>query len=96
MQKKQIENVGTVLYQFLRQEGLETPYNEYRLVQAWPEVVGKAIAAKTTECYIRSRVLYVRILSSVIRNELRLNRRALVQRMNTHVAAQVIDDIHFL
>ena len=32
MRKQQAEKIDNVVHRFLREEGLETPYNEYRLV----------------------------------------------------------------
>ena len=55
MRRHQSEQVGTVIQQFLREEGLETPYNEYRLLQAWPEVVGQGVAQLTNDLQIRNR-----------------------------------------
>lgn len=95
MRKKKAEQVGTILHQFLREEGLETPYNEYRLVESWPEVMGQGIANLTSDLQIRNRVLYVRLRSSVLRQELMANRRQLSQRLNEFVGAQVIENIIF-
>ena len=95
MRKQKAEAVGMIGRQFLREEGLETPYNEYRLVQAWPEVMGQGIANYTGNLEIRNRVLYVRLKSSVIRQELSMNRKVLVQKLNQHVGAQVIENIIF-
>ena len=53
MKRNNTEQVGEVLRRLLRQEGLETPLNEYRLVDAWKDVVGEAIARYTTNIYIR-------------------------------------------
>lgn len=93
MRRHQSEQVGTVIQQFLREEGLETPYNEYRLLQAWPEVVGQGVAQLTNDLQIRNRVLYVTLRSSVLRQELMYGRQTLVYRLNEHVGAQVIDHI---
>lgn len=95
MRKKNAELVGDVVRQFLRAEGLETPYNEYCLVEAWPEVMGQGIANYTGEVVIRNRVLYVQLKSSVLRQELFMNRKRLVQKLNEHVGAQVIENIIF-
>ncbi|MBO4801086.1 MAG: DUF721 domain-containing protein [Bacteroidaceae bacterium] len=95
MRKQQAEKIDNVVHRFLREEGLETPYNEYRLVQAWPEVMGQGIANYTGNLEIRNRVLYVRLKSSVIRQELSMNRKVLVQKLNQHVGAQVIENIIF-
>ena len=95
MRQQKAENIGLLVRQFLREEGLETPYNEYRLIQSWPEVMGDAVARYTRDLQIRNRVLYVRLTSSVVRNELMIGRRNFVQRLNQHVGAQVIENIIF-
>ena len=95
MRKQKAEQVGTLIHQFLREEGLETPYNEYWLIEAWPEVMGEGIANLTSSLQIRGGVLYVRLLSSVLRHELMASRRQLAQRLNEHVGAQVIENIIF-
>ncbi len=95
MRRQKAEQVGDLVRRFLREEGLETPYNEYRLVEAWPEVMGQGIANYTGEVVIRNRVLHVQLKSSVLRQELFMNRKRLVQKLNEYVGAQVIDDIVF-
>lgn len=95
MRRKKAEQVGVLVREFLRTEGLETPYNEYRLVESWAEVMGQGIANYTGEVVIRNRVLYVQLKSSVLRQELSMNRKRLVQKLNEHVGAQVIDNIVF-
>ena len=93
MRKQKAEAVGQLVRQFLREEGLETPYNEYRLVEAWPEVMGPGVARHTAAVQIRNRVLYVHLTSSVLRAELMAGRAMLVRRLNEYVGAQVIEKI---
>ena len=73
MKRNNTEQVGEVLRRLLRQEGLETPLNEYRLVDVWKDVVGEAIARYTTNIYIKNQVLFVHLSSSVLRQELMKN-----------------------
>lgn len=95
MRKQKAEPLGSLIRQMMREEGLETPYNEYRLIEAWPEVMGQGIASYTTSIQIRNRVLYVRMSSSVIRAELMSSRKNLVHRLNEYIGAQVIENIIF-
>ena len=44
MKKSNTERIDSVIQQFMRINGIETPYNQYRLIQAWPEVMGDYIA----------------------------------------------------
>ena len=54
-ERNNAEQIGDVLRQFLRQQGLETPLNEYRLVDAWKDVVGPVITRYTTNLLLKTR-----------------------------------------
>lgn len=95
MRRSNTQSLTEVLRKFMRSEGLETPLNQYRLVQAWPQIMGDGIAHYTEEVFIKNQTLFVKISSSVLRNDLYLSRATLVKRLNEHVGAQVITDIHF-
>ena len=79
----------------LRALGLETPLLQKRLVEAWPEVAGEAIARYTTSAVIRNQTLFVRLGVPALRADLSMRRQEFVQRLNAHVGAQVISDIRF-
>lgn len=96
MKRKKAEPVGDVVLSLLRQQGLEAPLNEYRLIQSWTDVMGPAIERYTRNVFIRNQTLFVQLASPVLRQELSMQKRELVQRLNTHVRAQVITDITFL
>ena len=93
MKKSNTEPLRDILMRFLRQEGLETPLNQYRLIEAWKEVVGPGVARYTSNLYIKNQTLYVHLTSSVIRQELLMGRSLLVRNLNNKVGAQVITDI---
>lgn len=95
MRRSNSENIGDVISQYLRQQGLETPLNQHRLVSAWPEVMGEGISRYTRDIFIQNQTLHVKLSSSVIRSELMMQRQQLVQKLNEHVGAQVITDIMF-
>ena len=95
MKRSNTEHVGDIINQFLRQEGLETPLNQYRLIERWRDVVGDSVANYTGEIYIRNQTLIVKIKSSVLRNELMMMRSDLVKKLNNSVGAQVISEIMF-
>ena len=58
MKRNKTEQVGDVIRRLLRQEGLEAPLNEYRLIEAWKEVVGEIIARYTRQLYIKNHYLH--------------------------------------
>lgn len=95
MRRKDAQPVGELVLQFLRSESLETPLNERRLLVAWHEVMGQVISSYTRELYIRNQILYVHLNSSVLRQELMMERQRIVMRLNDAVKAQVITDVVF-
>ena len=95
MRRNDAEQIGDMIRKFFRQNGLESPLNEYRLVQAWKDVVGPAIMRYTSNLYIKNQVLYVHLTSAALRQELMMGRELLVRNLNRHVGAQVISNIVF-
>lgn len=95
MRRKDAQSIGQLVRAYLRQESLESPLNERRLVNAWPEVVGPAIASYTDGLFVRNQTLYVHLTSSALRQELMMGRDLLVRNLNKHVGAQVITNIVF-
>lgn len=95
MKRKNSEKLQNVIYQYMRENGLETPLNEFRATQAWSSIVGPAISKYTTDIKIYNQTMFVSISSSVVRNELLMKRTTLIKRVNDHVGAQVITQIVF-
>ena len=79
--------------QALREQGLETPLNQKRLVEAWPEVAGPAVARYTLNTYIYNQTLYVRLSNPALRADLSMRRTELTQQLNAAVGEQVITDV---
>ena len=95
MRRKNAETIGQVLRQFLRQEGLETPLNQHRIIDQWYALMGEGVAAYTGEVYIRNQCLYVQIMSPALRDTLMMDCNRLDKRLNEAVGAQVITRVMF-
>ena len=95
MRKSNTESLTTILRRLLREEGLETPLNQHRLIRSWQEVMGQGIMNYTGNLFIRNQTLHVQIRSAVLRQDLMMSRSTIVRRLNEHVGAQVITDIVF-
>jgi predicted nucleic acid-binding Zn ribbon protein len=94
MFKRDVKTLGEVLQKLLRDEGLETPLLQKRLVDAWDTVTGKTVARYSGEKFIKNQTLYVKILNPALRQDLSMMRTQLVKRLNESVGALVITDVH--
>lgn len=93
MRRTNSEAIGDILRQYLRQQGLESPLNEYRLIQGWSHVMGPIIARYTKDLTIHNQTLYIHISSPAVRQEILMQRKELTNRLNAYVGAQVITNI---
>lgn len=93
MKRQKAAQIGDLIHQFLRQEGLESPLNEHRVLHAWHDVAGDVVNRSTGRMFIKNQVLYVEIKSAAIKSELMMRRTDLTRRLNEHVGAQVLQSI---
>jgi predicted nucleic acid-binding Zn ribbon protein len=73
---------GDLLKEFFSRPYIAAKVAEGRLPETWREVVGEPIAQQTRELKLENHILYVRLQSSVIRQELFFQREALRERIN--------------
>lgn len=83
------------LMTFLRQEGLETPLLEFRITQAWPEVMGETINRYTRQVFVREGQLHVQLTSAPLRQNLMMEHKRIAQKLNAHVGSYVVSDVCF-
>ena len=87
--------ITSLLDVWLRNEGLETPLLQHRLIKGWPEVMGATVAQHTGEIKIFGNVLRVQIKSPALRQNLLMMRTEIARKMNDFVKAQVIQEVTF-
>jgi hypothetical protein len=75
---------------------LRGKYDETGVVVHWPELMGTAVANRTTQIYVSQGKLFVRIESSVIKNELLMVRTGIIEKLNERAGSKVITEIVFL
>lgn len=93
--KREVQSVKDLILQAMREQGLETPLNQKRLVEAWPEVAGPVIARYTLNTYIYNQTLFVRLSNPALRSDLSMMRQELVKKLNDYVGEQIITDVRF-
>ncbi len=96
MRKQQVQSLGAIMADFLRENNMEKPLLEKRIVTVWPEVMGELIARYTRKVEFKNGVLYVHLSSAALRQELFLARFEIVKKMNEHINSDIVQDIRLL
>lgn len=84
-----------VLDRWMKAHGFESRMKEMDVIEAWPELMGTAVAARTVEIRISSRKLFLKMDSSVMRDELQHGKQIIIQRVNEFAGMEIINDVWF-
>ena len=95
MKRTSAQSIGEIFNEFLKQEKLDTQFNEQKALTLWPEIVGPGINRYTVNRTVKNGVMTITISSSSLRNELMLSLSSIVQRINEALGAEVIKNIIF-
>ena len=90
---KGAQSIGQAIMDFLKENQLEQPLLERQLVAKWGEVMGTMVSELTRSVEIKNGILYVKVKSAALRQQLFECRFDLVKKMNESVGAEVIRDV---
>jgi predicted nucleic acid-binding Zn ribbon protein len=93
MKNNNTHSLKSVIMQLLKAYRWEDKLDSVDLANSWEKVVGGIFAKHTTNLYVKNRVLYVSLDSSVLRNELHMARSKIVTMINEEVGKDLIDEI---
>lgn len=96
MRKTNDKSLKDAIEQMLNVYKIKRRYDETHIVAAWPDLVGKSVANRTKELFVRDKKLFLRIESSVIKNELVMMRSQIINKINDDAKTQLIEEIVFL
>lgn len=80
---------------YLRAMGIERKVLEMEVISKWPELMGNAVAVRTTMVRIDGDRLILDINSSVMREELALKKTEIIQKLNEVAGFELIRDVFF-
>lgn len=93
MFKRSVMTLSEIINMHLRQNGLETPLLQNRVIDAWDSVAGEFIGKYTADKFIKNQVLFVKITNPALRSDLSMMRTRLINKLNQTVGSRVIVDI---
>ncbi len=75
---------------------LKEKFTETDVINSWEVLVGKAIAKRTSEVFIRHKKLYIRLTSASLRNDLAMAKSSILELVNERAGYVLVDEIVLL
>lgn len=96
MRKTNDKLLKEAIEQMLQVYKIKRRFDETAVIASWPQLVGKPVANRTKELFIRDKKLFLRIESSVVKNELMLMRTQIIDNINEEAKGIIVEEIIFL
>lgn len=88
-----VQTIGDLIKAFYEQRKGPGYLDEMKAINSWNEVAGSFIASHTIDLYLKNKVLFVRVDSDVLRNELSYSKSLLIRNLNEAVGKEVVTEI---
>ncbi len=88
-----VKPLGDLIKEFYELHKGPDYMDEIKVINSWPKVVGPFIASHTIDLSIKNKVLFVRVDSDALRNELSYSKSLLMKNLNEMVGKVVIKEI---
>jgi hypothetical protein len=96
MRKANDKSIKEAIEQMMQVYKIKRKFDETGIIAHWPNIVGKAVASRTKEIFVLDKKLFLRIESSVIKNELMVVRNQIIERVNNEANTVLIEEVVFL
>lgn len=95
MKRTESESIGDILRRTIQEANLKDTLDEGKAADLWPVLMGPHIASRTTRPRVSAGVMVIYVDSASLRNELNMNRTAMIKAINEHLGREVIKEIRF-
>lgn len=75
--------------------GVDLKVKETETIAQWGKIMGEAVEKRTKNIYIKNKILYLEINSSVMRDELQQSKSSIIEKMNSAAGFELINNIYF-
>ena len=91
--KKNEQSLGDVLKDLLEKPSWKNKINEVRVMTEWDKLFGSSFSQYIEDIFVQNQILYVKLNSASLRQELNYQKTTLINRLNESIGKNFIKDI---
>tara|TARA_B100001564_G_C20418815_1_gene569152 strand:- start:356 stop:646 length:291 start_codon:yes stop_codon:yes gene_type:complete len=93
MRGKNNQKIGEIIKKLTTKSNIKDKLDKLDILDYWHDTIGKNLTKYIVNEYVKNDVLYVKLKSSVVRNELSYNKSKIIEKINSIAGKKVIKDI---
>lgn len=97
-EKKRIKDeqgIEAVINRLLKINNWDDKMIEMEIINSWGEIMGKGVAHRTDSIRFKNDIMYLKLNSSVIRDELQQAKNVIIDKVNQKAGKTLVKDIWF-
>jgi predicted nucleic acid-binding Zn ribbon protein len=96
MSRHNEQSLKSAIQEMLQAYKLQGRMDELKLMSSWAKIMGPMVQNRTLDLSIRNKILYVKLASAALREELSFSRETLIQRLNEEAGSLVVTNVIFI
>ena len=88
-----VKPLGDLIKEFYELHKGSNYLDEVQILNSWPKIVGPFIASHTIDLSIKNKVLFVRVDSDALRNELNYSKSLLLKNLNELAGKEALREV---
>lgn len=96
MRKSNESSLKQVIDQLLDTYRLRDKINEVKIKKVWTDLMGKSISNRTSDISLKNGVLYIRVTSAPLKEELLFQRNRILELMNIELEGPYVKEVVIL
>ena len=93
MRRSNANNIGEIIRKLMRSPKLAEKMNELDALDVWKELIGDSLQKFVVSAKIYKGDLYVKLSSSVLRDELSYKKSELKEKINQKLGKEIVKEI---
>lgn len=86
-------SLGDAIREFIEQNGLENGMDKAKIISSWEKVTGRLVAKHTLDLSFEGSILYVKVDSAALKQELMHQRSKIIKKLNKVVDKSVVSEL---
>jgi predicted nucleic acid-binding Zn ribbon protein len=91
--KDSTQSFASAFQQFLKVQKLDKVFLEKKVAQSWEKMMGKTIASRTTNVYVKNKVLFLQLSSAPLKQEILNSKQKVLDIIAKEVGEGVVEDL---
>lgn len=93
MRSKSTHNIGDVIRKLMKNPKLSIKLDELDVLAIWDEIIGENLIKYIVERKVSKSILYIKLKSAPMRNELSYKKTEILQQINSRLGKRFLKDI---